>query len=113
LLHRTGDPLAGLAQVALARGDPAGALAHVQEILDQVAERPRLEGTMEPLRVYLTCYQILQANDDPRSKQILRAGYHLLQERANKIEDQDLRRSYLENVPYHREIVAAWEEASG
>jgi hypothetical protein len=33
----------------------------------------------------------------------------LLQERAAKIEDQDLRRSYLENVPFHREIVAAWE----
>jgi hypothetical protein len=26
------------------------------------------------------------------------------------IEDEALRHSFLENVPYHREIVAAWEQ---
>jgi hypothetical protein len=34
----------------------------------------------------------------------LSRAYHLLQERADKIEDQDLRRSYVENVAAHREI---------
>jgi hypothetical protein len=28
------------------------------------------------------------------------------------IEDEDLRRSYLENVPAHREIVALWAETA-
>lgn len=28
--------------------------------------------------------------------------------RTLKIEDQDLRRSYLENVPYHREMMAEY-----
>ena len=36
----------------------------------------------------------------------------LLQERAATIEDEALRRSYLENVAAHREIVALWEEGS-
>ena len=67
---------------------------------------------MEPLRIYLTCYNGLHAAKDPRAKKVLDAAYRLLQERAVMIEDQGLRRSYLENVPYHREIVALWEEAS-
>ena len=103
------EPLAGLARVALAQADHAQALAHAQEILDHLAAYPRLEGTWEPLRVYLTCYQVLHAHDDPRAEAVLEAGYRLLQERARKIEDGDLRRSFLENVPHHREIVAAWE----
>ena len=45
-------------------------------------------------------------NRDPRAEEILTGAYHLLQERAEKIDDQELRRSYLENVSYHREIVA-------
>ena len=68
-----------------------------------------LPHTLEPLRVYLTCYQVLQANGDPRAQDVLNTAYTLLQERAANIEDLALRRSYLENVPYHREIVAEWE----
>ena len=59
---------------------------------------------MEPLRIYLICVSVLQANGDPRAGEILDATYHLLQERAAKIEDGDLQRSYLENVSAHRAI---------
>ena len=113
LLYRAMDPLAGLARVAQTQGDLAGALVHVEAILRYLEARPALEGAMEPLRVYLTCYQVLQAHDDPRAEAVLEAGYRLLQARVANIDDEDLRRSYLENVPYHRELVAAWEEASG
>ena len=57
---------------------------------------------MEPLRICSTCYRVLLANGDPRAGAILDATYHLLQERAAKIEDGDLRRSYQENVSAHR-----------
>jgi hypothetical protein len=40
----------------------------------------------------------------------LEAAYRLLLERAAAIEDEGLRRSYLENVPYHREIIALWQK---
>jgi hypothetical protein len=85
--HLTVEPLAGLARVALAGGEPAGALAHVGEILDYVEDHPALEGTLEPLRIYLTCYRVLQANGDPRASEVLDAAYRLLQERAATIED--------------------------
>ena len=74
---------------------------------------PYLEGAIEPLRVYLTCYNVLHAIDDPRAEQVLDAGYRLLQERVEAIDDPAMRRSYLENVPYHRQLVSAWEATSG
>jgi tetratricopeptide (TPR) repeat protein len=107
--HLAVEPLAGLARVARAQGDRAAALAHVEEILDCVEEHPALYGTLEPLRIYLTCYRILQANGDGRAGKTLDAAFRLLQERAATIEDQHLRRSYLENVPAHREVVAEHE----
>jgi len=110
--YLTPEPLAGLARVALAQGDPAEALAHVQEILDCITEHPALVGTLEPLRIYLTCYRVLEANGDPRAEEILHAAYHLLQERAARIEDEALQHSYLENVAAHREIVTLWERSS-
>ncbi|TFG71362.1 MAG: tetratricopeptide repeat protein [Anaerolineales bacterium] len=110
--HLTVEPLAGLARVTLAQGDTAGALMHVREILEYLCDHPALEGTLEPLRIYLTCYRALQANEDPRAGEILGAAYQLLQERAATIEDLELRCSYIENVSVHREIIAIWKEAS-
>jgi hypothetical protein len=48
-------------------------------------------------------------NHDPRAQDILRAAYHLLQEWAARISDEEMRRSFLENVAAHREIIEAWE----
>jgi tetratricopeptide (TPR) repeat protein len=107
--HLAIESLAGLAGVALAQGDLIQARIHVQEVLSYLDGHPTLHGADEPFRIYVTCYRVLCAQDDPRAEEVLDAGYHLLQERASKIDDEALRRSYLENVPYHREIVAAWE----
>jgi hypothetical protein len=85
-------------------------LAHTEEILSILETHPALRGAEEPLRVYLTCYRVLRAVDDPRSGELLDAAYRLIQERARKIDDEELRRSYLENVASHREIVAEWEK---
>ena len=111
-LYLTVEPLAGLARVALAQQNRVQALAHVERILDQLQTCPTLDGTDEPLRVYLTCYRALRANRDPRAGEILEAAYRLLQERATCINDERLRRSFLENVAVHREILTAWQEDS-
>jgi tetratricopeptide (TPR) repeat protein len=42
----------------------------------------------------------------------LDVGHRLLQEWTARLDDEELRRSFLENVPAHREIVALWQEAS-
>jgi predicted ATPase len=105
---KTMESLAGLACVALAQGNTAQAQATVEEILGYLETNPALHGAEEPLWVYFVCYQVLQANGDPRAQEVLSAGHSLLQERADEIDDGSLRRSYLENVPYHCEIVQAY-----
>ncbi len=103
-LYLTMEPLAGLARVALAQGDLIQAQAHVDEILGYL-ETNNLDGTEEPFRVYLTCYRVLRASQDPRAQDILNTAHHSLQEQAAQISDQEMQRSFLENVTAHQEIV--------
>jgi tetratricopeptide (TPR) repeat protein len=100
----TMDSLAGLARVCLSRGDLNQAQVHVEEILSYL-EGDNLEGIEEPFSVYLTCYRVLRASQDARAEIVLNTAHRLLQERAARISDEDLRRLFLENVAVHREIV--------
>jgi tetratricopeptide (TPR) repeat protein len=106
------ESLAGLARVSLATGDARQAQAATEEILAYVEIDPWIESAVEPIWVYLACYRVLRANADPRAEQVLERGHHLLQETALKIDDEALRRSYLENVPANRELRAVWEQTS-
>jgi tetratricopeptide (TPR) repeat protein len=99
---------AGLARLALAQGDPEQALRHALAILDRIRIDPRLCGTYSPLRVYLACYRVLDTVRDRRAGEVLATAYDLLQAWARQIDDLELRRSFLENVPYHREIHEIW-----
>jgi tetratricopeptide (TPR) repeat protein len=100
----TAESLAALARISLAKGDLARAQTHVDEILVYL-ENNSLAGTDEPFRVHLTCYRVLHANQDPRAQEVLITAHRLLQERATKIDDDERRRLFLENVASHREIV--------
>jgi tetratricopeptide (TPR) repeat protein len=101
-VHEVVKPLAGLARVALARDEPAGALVHVEELL------PYLGSVDDPYGVYLTCYHVLRANEDARGEQILATAYNLLQENAAMLTDSESRKSFLENVRVNREITEAY-----
>jgi predicted ATPase/DNA-binding SARP family transcriptional activator len=107
--HLTAEPLAGLARVYLAQGDLAQAQAHVEEILVHLGSGGTLDGTISPFQVYLTCYHVLEANDDPRAQKLLDTAHDLLQERAAKIGDEKMRHSFLESVAAHRELVQVFE----
>ena len=109
---------AGLARVFMARAEPEVALTQVNEILAYMeANTPPkgssfcLDGTEEPFRILLTCYQVLKANDDPRSAKILTDAYNLLQTRAANISDEHLRFCFLNNVAANREIVEEYENS--
>jgi len=102
------ESLAGLARASLGQKDLSLALTHVEEILDHLEDKT-LDGTDEPFRIYLTCYRVLRANQDPRAQDVLAEAHRLLQERAARISDEETRRLFLENVTAHREIVEAWE----
>jgi len=107
--HESATALAELARVALARGTSATALAYIEETLTTLAEGS-LNATQDLIEIYSTCYQVLRVLGDPRASEMLAKGHALLQERAACISDDALRRSFLEKVPYQRELVAAWRE---
>jgi len=113
--HQAMEPLAGLARVCLAQGDLAQAQVHVEEILNCLEHRTRGNVYVlgEPLRVYLICYHVLRASEDPRADDILEEGYQFLQEQVAKISDEGERRSFLENVAAHRELASEYALVGG
>ncbi|MDM8530355.1 tetratricopeptide repeat protein [Anaerolineales bacterium HSG25] len=114
--HLVAETLAGLARLLLFQGNIAEALSHVETILANLdtsqLQGAQLEGAEEPLRIYLTCYEVLQANEDKRAKQILNVAYQLLQEKVGNINDEALRDSFLKNVVVNRRLAQAWQARS-
>ncbi|MGB0385750.1 MAG: AfsR/SARP family transcriptional regulator [Ardenticatenaceae bacterium] len=105
----TMEAVAGLARVYLALGDLPQALAQVEKILSHL-ERDTLAGTLDPFRVYLTCYRVLRSHDAQTkqrraAQKLLRRAVKELQMYANKISDEQMRRSYLLDVVAHRDIM--------
>lgn len=121
------EVLAGTSLVHITKDDLSGALELAEEIIHHLensqpaeitvldAEKgaiqqtetgavPGLEGTSDPLWIYLACYRALQANDDDRAAGILSTAHKLLLAQAAQIEDVDLQFSFLNNVKVNREI---------
>ena len=92
----------------MAQQQPDDAAANVEVILEHL-ELHTLDGTIEPLRIYWTCYRVLQAAADPRAATVLIQAHTRLQEHAGHLSDDAQWRSFLENVAVHREIVKAWK----
>jgi tetratricopeptide (TPR) repeat protein len=104
------EPQAGLARVKLAEGNVEGACAHVEDILTYFAAGGSTDGTDEPLRIHLTCFQVLEAAHDPRADALLTTMHAMLERRAAKITDPDAQRMFRNNIAHNREIAAAWVE---
>ena len=100
------EATAGLAQTILSQGNLDQAQQYVEEIIPHL-ETKVLSGLAEPFRIHLTCYRVLRANQDPRAEEILTTAHRLLNERAAAIEDETLRRSFLEKISIHQDLVKA------
>lgn len=107
------DDLAGLARVAQAQERDADALSYAEEALAWM-EANGTESVEYPVLAYLICYEVLRSHtgndsaDQARARAALQAGYDLLQEKATRIQDGEMRRLFLENVPYNRQLAYAW-----
>ncbi len=101
--NRALEPLAGLARLALAQERVEEALVYVDEIWDFLQDN-NLTGVVQPFLVYLTCYEVLQANADERATAVLKDAYQLLHDQAARIDDEAARQAFLENVAAHRQI---------
>jgi len=100
---------AGLARLALDKGDLSQAQKLTEEILAILVDYP-YAGLDEPFPIYLTCYQVLAATGDARASTVLQTGYHFLQTYSNQITDSTLQRSFLENVPTHSALQQAYAQ---
>jgi class 3 adenylate cyclase/tetratricopeptide (TPR) repeat protein len=114
------DASAGLARVALARGDRTAALQAIEPLLALDAEAgiggSPFDGTDTPRSIELTCYRVLAASagtHDPRAATWLHRAHEAVQAAAARIGDVRLRQGYLHNVPEHREIAALWAALDG
>ncbi|HEX6269598.1 MAG TPA: hypothetical protein VFZ43_05135, partial [Anaerolineales bacterium] len=107
------EPMAGLIRVALATNDISLASNLMEELMHYFSDGGMLEGTEEPLRVYLACYEVLEKLNDPRSVTILRDAMQVLEEQTAKINDEQSRRMFIENVPWRRAIQRAWFISKG
>ena len=70
---------------------------------------PGLPGAQRPLRVYLICYQALRAAGDARGDAVIEQAYRSLMDRAARLQEDSARRSFLQNIPVHREITQAFQ----
>ena len=98
------EALAGLAQTALAAGDIDEALAQTETILSHWAAGGTFDGAEEPLRIFHTCYLVLEKVKDPRAAWIAQNGYDYLTNSLVTITDAETRRRIIENVPWRRAI---------
>jgi len=103
------ESLAALARVHLEQGDLAAARQVMQEVFAFV-QANSLRGENQPLQIWLTCYQVLAADHDARAEEMLRTAFDQLRARAARIADPATRRAFLENTPWHREIIQAWAQ---
>jgi DNA-binding SARP family transcriptional activator/predicted ATPase/Flp pilus assembly protein TadD len=97
---------AGLARVALARNDIQAAANWVEPIAMHLLHN-ELEGVEEPLRVYWTVFQVMQATNDPRAQPILARAVARLHQSADQISDPVSRQRYLTQVDAHHRLLHA------
>src|SRR5690606_16248402 len=102
--HISCDANAGLASVALARGDSAAAMEPAEQIIGYL-ESQSLNGCEDPAGVALVGYRALLAANDSRALPVLQSSYRLLQQRARTL-PEDQRGRYLEATAERRELCA-------
>ncbi|MEM7532903.1 MAG: tetratricopeptide repeat protein, partial [Chloroflexota bacterium] len=81
--------------------------AHLEDVLFYLEQnRDKLYLMINPIAVYLICYQVLNAWQDTRASAIFDAGYTLLQSYADRIQHADWRHSFLENVATNQQLLS-------
>ncbi len=92
------EPLAGLVRLALARGDVEQAVGWVEEIL----ALGDLYGTLDPFRVWLSCYDsLVVAGDTQRAREVRTGAATRLAQQAEQV--QGGWRMFFQ-VPSHRRL---------
>lgn len=102
------DATAGLARAAAALGESEQAIAWVDHLLGRLAGSGAFEGAESPVAILLACHRVLSGRDPARASQALACAHERLRAVAATISDAGLRHSFLNAVPEHRDVLAAW-----
>jgi tetratricopeptide (TPR) repeat protein len=95
-----------LGRVSLVMGEAMTAKICAQHML-KFLELNGVQGVEHPAMLYLTLYQILQADgDQTQAGQVLAQGQQHLAAQATQIQEPDLRESFLNNVSENRDLSA-------
>ncbi|MEZ4683615.1 MAG: tetratricopeptide repeat protein [Caldilineaceae bacterium] len=97
----------GLAALALAAGDAAGAYQSLNPVLAAIDESTLAQAD-DALRIYWRTYQILIANHDAQADTMLATAHQQLQRLAAQLTDKALQQTFLQDVPLHRLIMNAF-----
>ncbi|WP_420644919.1 tetratricopeptide repeat protein [Candidatus Leptofilum sp.] len=95
---------AGLAKAALLQEDLEKARANIQPVVTHLQSGNTLAGTSRPFYIYLVCYELLAAVQDPYAPIVLKQAYEELSRYAYKITDELRLKSFWQNVKEHRQI---------
>ncbi|MFZ4656072.1 MAG: ATP-binding protein, partial [Caldilineaceae bacterium] len=107
------DTLAALAHLRLLQGELGHAHQYVREILRWI-EQHGVTGFEFPIQVYLHCYTVLDAlgkrdqHIAEQAKAVLAAGHALLMARASRLQSEQLRQQFLDNLAFNRQLYAFW-----
>ncbi len=99
------------ARVMLALGQGERVLAAALEVW-QYAQEHGVDSLVSGAAVYLALADVLEGIgcNAPAPRAIIEAGYRDVIARADKISNAEWRRSFLENVPENRALLARWRE---
>ncbi|MEM7537174.1 MAG: NB-ARC domain-containing protein [Chloroflexota bacterium] len=103
--------MAALAHVLCEANQQAVAISYIEDVLVYLKKNSKkIDIFLKPTEVYLNCYHVLQACEDPRATDILNQGYELLQTYVDKITNMAWAASFQENIAAHKEIAQLWQD---
>jgi tetratricopeptide (TPR) repeat protein len=102
-------PLSGLAWIEVQRGHVSAVQEYMEAALPILAAEEAKGDPGTSLLAYLRLWQALVANQDPRAAKIISTAHHYLLDRAAHISDENLRRGFIQDIPWHRQIIEAYQ----
>jgi tetratricopeptide (TPR) repeat protein len=107
----TMEPLAGMAEIELQKGNIEAAREYLEEILSFLDEGGSLDGIDQPFRVYTSCCRMMIKLGHPNTGKFIQNAYQTMQTQANKITNPKSRDSFLTRVPCHQEMTRLYKSA--